>query len=93
MGVPTITLSGDRHASRVGTSIMNMVGLDNLIATEEDEYVAKAAALATNLDELAELRSGMRDRMRGSRLLDAEGFTRTLEGAYRQMWRTWCAST
>jgi len=93
MGVPTITLSGDRHASRVGTSIMNMVGLDNLIATQEDEYVAKAAALATNLDELAELRSGMRDRMRGSRLLDAEGFTRTLEGAYRQMWRTWCAST
>lgn len=72
---------------------MNVVGLEDLIATEEEEYIAKAARLANDLNRLAQLRGGMRDRLRGSRLIDPKGFTRTLEDAYRQMWRTWCTST
>ncbi len=38
------------------------------------------------------MRSSLRGRMLGSHVLDEEAFTRTLEDAYRQMWRTWCAA-
>ena len=49
----------------------------------------KATALAADGPRLRELRAGMRDRMRGSALLDARGFARNLEAAYRQMWVRW----
>jgi protein O-GlcNAc transferase len=90
MGVPTVTLTGNRHASRVGASLLHVVGLDELIAASPEEYVERAVALAKDPAKLSDLRSGMRDRLRASRLLDADAFTKTLEDAYRQMWRTWC---
>jgi protein O-GlcNAc transferase len=90
MGVPTVTFSGNRHAARVGASLLHMVGLEELIAASPEEYVERAVALAKDPAKMSDLRSGMRDRLRASRLLDADAFTKTLEDAYRQMWRTWC---
>src|SRR4029077_2442406 len=46
MGVPVVTLRGDRHAARVGASLLTRVGLEALIADDEAGYVATAAALA-----------------------------------------------
>jgi predicted O-linked N-acetylglucosamine transferase (SPINDLY family) len=40
---------------------------------------------------LRTLRAGMRDRLLRSPLMDHPGFTRELEGAYREVWRRWCA--
>ena len=93
MGVPTVTLAGDRHCARVGASLMTRVGLADLVAETADEYVAIAVKLAADRARLAELRAGMRDRMRASPLMDGPGFTRTLEEAYRALWRAWCAPT
>ena len=90
MGVPVVTLRGDRHATRVGASILTAIGLDHLIAETTDDYVARAIALAGDLDALAELRGGLRDRMRAAPLCDASGFARTVEDAFRTMWRDWC---
>ncbi len=39
MGCPTITLSGDTFASRYGGSVLRNIGLSDLIATDEAEYV------------------------------------------------------
>ena len=92
MGVPVITLAGHAHAGRVGVSLMSQLGLDDYIAEDMGDYVARAVRLASDLDALAELRAGLRTRMQGSALCDGPGFTRKLEEAYRGMWRTWCAS-
>jgi predicted O-linked N-acetylglucosamine transferase (SPINDLY family)/ADP-heptose:LPS heptosyltransferase len=92
MGVPTVTLRGDRHVSRLGASIMTTVGLGEMIAQSEDDYVTIAARLARDLDHLAELRAAMRERLRASPLCDAPGFARAMEAAYRDMWRRWCAT-
>ncbi|HEY1542668.1 MAG TPA: tetratricopeptide repeat protein, partial [Xanthobacteraceae bacterium] len=92
MGVPAVTLRGDRHAARVGASIMTQVGLDALIAATPDDYIAIAGKLARDLDRLAELRAGMRERLRASPLCNAPRFADAMEGAYRAMWRRWCTT-
>lgn len=91
MGVPLITLRGDRFAGRAGVSFLATLGLPELIADGPADYVAKAVGLARDLPRLADLRAGLRPRLLQSPLCDAAGFARDLEAAYRQMWRAWCA--
>jgi predicted O-linked N-acetylglucosamine transferase (SPINDLY family) len=92
MGVPVICLRGDRHAARVGASIMHHVGLPELVADSEDEYVDLARKLAGNARRLITLRDALRSQMRNSVLMDVPLFTETLENAYRKMWVRWCES-
>lgn len=89
MGVPVITLAGPTHVSRVGASILSRAGLAELVANSGEEYVQKALQLARNADRLRTLRAGMRERLRSSALLDAQGFARSLENAYREMLDRW----
>lgn len=91
MGVPVVTLAGDRHASRVGVSLLNNVGLGELIAHSPEEYVKIASALAASSDRLAGLRASLRERMRSSRLMDRRAMGAALGGAFREMWRRYCA--
>lgn len=89
MGVPVVTLRGDRHAGRMVASVLTQVGRGELIAGTREEYVATAAGLAADPERLAALRSGLRDQVRRSPLCDGAAFTRQLEAAYRDMWRHW----
>ncbi len=92
MGVPVVTLRGERHASRVGASLLTTIGLDRLVAATPDDYVAIAAGLARDLDGLAQLRAGLRERIHASPLCDGPGFARRVEAAYGAMWRDWCTA-
>jgi len=91
MGVPVITRAGRAGLSRCAASHLRNVGLDDLIAGSWEEYLDLALRLAGDLPRLADLRAGLRARMRDSALLDAAGFTAALEGLYRDAWREWCA--
>lgn len=92
MGVPVISLQGSRHASRVGGSLLRAVGLDDLIAHTPDEFIAKAASLASNRARLESLRSQLRARMLASPLCDAPAFARRFEDMLRNVWREACVS-
>jgi len=81
MGVPVVTLAGAVHASRVGVSLLTNLGAPQWIARDEEDYVEIAARLAANPSGLAELRSGLRDRMRRSPLTDGKSFARDFESA------------
>ncbi|MBX9963233.1 MAG: tetratricopeptide repeat protein [Burkholderiales bacterium] len=87
MGVPVVTLEGDRHASRVGVSLLEHLGLDTLIARSPDEYVSIAVALAADPGRRASMRGTLRERMRHAKLTDVPGFTSQLEEAYRSAFR------
>jgi predicted O-linked N-acetylglucosamine transferase (SPINDLY family) len=86
MGVPVISLVGDRHAGRVGSSLLNAVGFGEFVARDAGGYVATCARLAADVAKLAALRAGLRERMRRSPLMDEAGFTRGLEGCYLEVW-------
>jgi predicted O-linked N-acetylglucosamine transferase (SPINDLY family) len=90
MGVPVVTLVGNRQVSRLGLSILTTIGLTELIAHTKEEYLEICINLARNLKYLQTLRAEMRARMQASPLMDATSFTRHLEDAYRQMWEEWC---
>lgn len=90
-GVPVITRRGDRHAARVGASILEAVGLGELVAADDDSFVRLAAKLASDTAGLASMRAGMRDRLSRSPLLDAAGHARAVESAIRTLWRARCA--
>ncbi|MHA1598042.1 MAG: O-linked N-acetylglucosamine transferase, SPINDLY family protein [Alphaproteobacteria bacterium] len=91
MGVPVITLTGDTFIQRMSGSILRHLGLVDLIVETPDAYVARATALAADLPRLKNLRAGLRDRIIASPLSDAPAYARSIEAAYRDMWRTWCA--
>lgn len=86
MGVPFLTRRGDRFVAHVGESIARNAGLPEWIAADDDEYVAKAAAFASDLEALTGLRAGLREKVLASPLFDAPRFARNLEDALWGMW-------
>ncbi len=90
MGVPVVSLAGEAVVSRAGLSVLSNAGLGHLAAFSPEQFVAAAAALGANVGRLKELRRSLRERMRASPLMDAKGFARSIEDAYRGVWRRWC---
>jgi predicted O-linked N-acetylglucosamine transferase (SPINDLY family) len=90
MGVPHITLAGTNARSRVGAAFLVELGHPELIAITPEEYVERAVELAKDIGRLQEIRSGLRDRMTNSPLANGESLTRSVERAYRKMWRRYC---
>ncbi|HVW20059.1 MAG TPA: tetratricopeptide repeat protein [Opitutaceae bacterium] len=90
MGVPVVTLAGDRHASRVGVSLLTAVKRPEWIARDLDAYVRIAAGLAGDARRLAHERTALRGAMRESALLDHAGQAARFGRALRQMWRKRC---
>ncbi|UCV04575.1 tetratricopeptide repeat protein [Dechloromonas denitrificans] len=87
MGVPVLTLSGERFLARQGVGILTHAGLPEWIAADGAELVAKARAQSRNLPALAVLRTGLRERLLASPLLDTQGFARDFENALWGMWQ------
>lgn len=82
MGVPVVTLRGDRHVSRASASILTAIGRQDWVAGSQDEYVKIAAGLAADAELRGRERGTLRERMRGSPLCDAAGYTRALEALF-----------
>jgi predicted O-linked N-acetylglucosamine transferase (SPINDLY family) len=90
MGVPVVSLAGQTAVGRGGVSILSNVGLPELLAQDCEQYVRIAVDLAKDLPRLSELRATLRGRMQECPLMDAPRFARSIEAAYRDMWRRWC---
>jgi predicted O-linked N-acetylglucosamine transferase (SPINDLY family) len=92
MGVPVVTLAGDRHAARVGASLLSAAGWPELVASTTEEFARRAAGLATDRSRLAEFRATARDRLRASRLLDSAAYAARFHAALREGWRRHCGT-
>lgn len=85
MGVPVVTLSGERHSGRVGLGILAGIGLPELVALDSEEYVRIALHLAGQASSLAKLRKSLRGKLTASQLCDAAAFTGFMETAFSEM--------
>jgi predicted O-linked N-acetylglucosamine transferase (SPINDLY family) len=86
MGVPTLTLAGNTLLSRQGASLLTCAGLQDWIASDEQDYVARALAHAADINQLTQLRAGLRQSVLDSPLFDAPRFALSLEDALQDMW-------
>jgi tetratricopeptide (TPR) repeat protein len=87
MGVPIVTLPSDRLLGRQAASHLRNVGLPEFIASDAEDYVDKALRRSRRADALAEIRSGLRERMRASPLVDQARFAASFAQSLEEMRR------
>ena len=85
MGVPTVTLAGDRLIARQGAGLLHAAGLGDWVTADAAAYVDQAVSRAADLPSLAQLRLSLRSRIAGSRLCDAKAFAGDLCEALEAM--------
>jgi len=90
MGVPVVSFAADRPNGRASASILRAIGLDGLVATTVEDYVARAAALAADPGALAARRQGLRQQAAAAPILAGDTYVRAVEACYRRIWRDWC---
>lgn len=93
MGVPVVSLVGDRMGSRMTASMLDAIGRSEWLATTEDEYVAKVVALAHDVEGRKVMRAGQRERVASSPLCDAKGLAQAMEDAFEAMFERWWVNT
>lgn len=87
MGAPVVSLAGDRHAGRVGHSLLGALGLGDLVQADGAGFVAAAARLADDVELRNRLRHGLRDAVAASPLSDGAGLAQAIEAAIFRAWR------
>ena len=85
MGLPIITIAGKGFASRVAASILNCVGMKELITSNKKDYQELGIELATNPKKLIELKVKLKDSVSKSTLFDSIKYTKDLENLYLQL--------
>jgi len=90
MGVPVVTLAGDRHVSRVGASLLSAIGRPDWVAASDEDYVRIAVQLARR-DGATPRGVALREAMRASPLFDHAGQAARFGAALRECWIKWCA--
>ena len=90
MGVPLVTLQGERWTGRMSQSILATLDLNEWVAKDVGHYIEIACRLAADLPHLIGMRADLRGRLESSPFCDGLRFTKSLEEAYRGVWAAWC---
>jgi predicted O-linked N-acetylglucosamine transferase (SPINDLY family) len=90
-GVPVLTLMGQSFASRVAASLLNAIGLPELITNTQEEYEALAIELVMNPKKLEIIKLKLANNRLTAPLFDTPLFTKNLEFAYIKMYEKYQA--
>jgi len=93
MGVPVVTLAGNTFAGRHSASHLTAAGLGSFCTYSVDDYIDLAVSWSQRRDELALLRSGLRNHVAESPLNDQIRFGDNLDRALKNLWRDWCSQS
>ena len=86
-GLPLVTCQGDTFAGRVAASLLNAIGLPELITASLEEYEALALKLARDPALLGAMKEKLRRNRDTYPLFDTARFARHIESAYETMWQ------
>jgi len=84
-GLPVLTLNGESFASRIAASLLNSIGLPELITCTQEEYEALAIELALNPKKFEDIKFKLSNNRLTTALFDSSLFTQNLEIAFKQM--------
>ena len=90
MGVPVITLPGKTFASRLSLSHLSNIGISELVARDQEDFVKLAIKLAEETEKLENLRAKLRQTMANSVVCDSKKFAEGFAGLMREIWQNWC---
>ena len=85
MGVPVVTLQGSFPSSRLAAAVLVALDIPEWCANSPDQYVARAAQLAANIEDLRNWRRTLRHRMQSTAVANPEKYTRRIESVYRDL--------
>jgi len=88
MGVPVVTFAGSRYVARASATVINAVGIDELITYSKKDYIDKAVSLARAPELRIKLRNNLRQKMATSPLCDSKSLAQAMESAYHDMWNS-----
>jgi predicted O-linked N-acetylglucosamine transferase (SPINDLY family) len=86
-GVPIVTCLGSTFAGRVAASLLNAIGLPELVTHSLPDYEALALKIVGEPAFLASLKAKLAENRLSYPLFDTERSTRHIEAAYNTMWR------
>jgi protein O-GlcNAc transferase len=90
MGIPVLTLKGDRFLSRFGESIAQNAGQTEWIANDLQDYESKAVAFASDTQHLSDIRTNLRDKVLQTPLFNVKRFAGNFGDALWHMWKLKC---
>jgi predicted O-linked N-acetylglucosamine transferase (SPINDLY family) len=90
-GLPVLTCTGESFASRVAASLLNAIGLPELVTQTQGQYELLAIELATNPDKLKNIKAKLERNRMTTPLFDTQLFTKHLEEAYTNMYERYQA--
>lgn len=82
-GLPVLTKLGNGFAARVAGSLLEAVGLPELVTETEEQYETLALVLVTNPERLAQIKAKLAENRLTQPLFDSEQYTRHLEAGYK----------
>ena len=90
-GLPVLTLMGQSFPSRVAASLLNAIGLPELITNTQEEYESLAIELAMNHQKIADIKLKLASNRMTTPLFDTPLFAKNLEAAYIKMYERYQA--
>lgn len=84
-GLPVVTLQGDSFSSRVASSILKSLNLDDLVTNTFENYESKAIELSQNKEKLYTIKKAINEKKLTSNVFKTEIYTKYLESAYERM--------
>jgi predicted O-linked N-acetylglucosamine transferase (SPINDLY family) len=83
MNLPVVTLKGRSFASRVATSLINTLSVDELVTINFDEYEKLAIKISNDKSYLAEIKDKIKANKKNSNLFNTSVYTKNIEEAYK----------
>jgi protein O-GlcNAc transferase len=90
-GLPVLTRTGETFAGRVATSLLNAIGLPELVTRRREDYERLAIELARQPDKLASIKEKLARNRLTTALFDTQLSTRHIESTYRAMYERYQA--
>ena len=87
MGVPVLTLKGNRYLYRFGESINLNLEMKDWIASTKQDYIKKAITFSADIEKLSELRNGLRKKSLSSPVFDSDEFSKDFSEVLSGLWK------